>query len=279
MTTTSITSTTVITDTATLPIEDRKTLHVNHRAPYTREELAFAEAEKTERLEVRYIHFDQPRATSFTSPAGDSYRSAGVLYIRTCRDGVRRFVAYMHGDSVHHDFRYFDLAINNARFGRMDGWARHVFKNGDEGWIYDYPNYKMDHLQEFTPAHVIVEEPSDSPKIIGYGTAWGYSCEEPRCREKHHEHEDPSHTLESIDNQLTKRDGYEIEICKDMTKPDSDWYVNFWTTGDLSGLLPAQIATLANDLQWMGIECENANSRARILRRHPAVTDELKERD
>lgn len=262
------------------PVEDRKTLTVNRRRPSTREELDFAGREKTELLETRYVLLDKPRDESFATPEGHTFRSAGALYIRTCRDGARRFVAYMHKGSVHHDFRYFDRVINDARFGRMDGWDRYTFNSGDEGWIFDYPNYQIDHLQDFRPAQVIMDESSDSPNILGFGTTWGYPCEEPRCREGYHDDEDCSHTLESVHNQLTERGGYEIEICKDMTKPDSDWYVNFWANGDLTELRPEHVATLANDLQWMGIECKNTNdNKARTLRRAPGVTDELKERD
>ena len=262
----------------TLPTKRRETLVLN-RKPYTAEELDFAAKEGTLRLESRYVLEKRGRESAFRTPSGEQFRSAGSLYIRTCRDGVRRFCAYVHADSTHHDFRYLDEVINDARHGRMDGWKRHTFKDATEGWVFEYTNYAVDKLKIFKPAEVIIEEQSDSDTLVGFGSAWGYPCDEPRCREKLHDSEEGSHTLESLENAPTTRGSYEIEICKDMTKPDSDWYVNFWAAGDLSELTPEQIATLANDLQWMGLECATTNAKARKLRRDPAVTEELMERD
>lgn len=259
MTTTSIPS--VITDTASLPIRKRVTMAFDRRSPYTNAEIEFSEAEKTQRLETRYALLDKPRDESFRTPEGDSFRSAGSLYLRTCRDGVRRFIAYMHEGSIHHDFQYFDRVINDAKFGRMHGWVRHTFNDGDEGWAFEYPDYQIDNLDLSKPARLLIEESSNSPTIVGYGAMWGYPCDESRCRESVHESEEANHTLDSLDNQLTKRGGYEIEICKDMTKPDSDWFVNLWANGDLTELTPEQIATLANDLQWMGLECATTNAK------------------
>lgn len=271
--------TTVAPNTDDLPTKDTGTMAVNRRAPYTQDEREFARREGLTRLETRYVLVDTPRHETFKTPDGTSYRSAGSLYVRPCKDGELRFVAYMHADTVHHDFLYFDRVINNARFGRMAGWDRYTFKNGDEGWIFDYPNYHIDGLDEFKPAHVIVEEPSDGAGHVGYGSSWGYPCTDSRCREEFHEHETADHTLESLEYDLTSRGSIEIEICKDMRAPDSDWYLNVWTGGDLTELTPEQVARFANDLQWMGIECANANSRARILRRNPEVTAVLMERD
>lgn len=279
MTNSSIPSVSGIADTASLPVKDTGTLAVNRRAPYTEAECKFAQKEGLSRLETRYVLVDAPRHETFRVPDGHSYRSAGTLHIRPCKDGKLRFVAYMHTDAVNHDFLYFERVINNARFGRMAGWGRHTFKNGDEGWVFDYPNYHIDNLGDFKPAHVIVDEPSDSAGQTGYGSSWGYPCTESQCREKYHEHEDGSHTLDCLENAPTTRGYYEIEICKDMTKPASDWYVNVWTGGDLTELTPEQIATFANDLQWMGIECSNANNRARIAVRDTEATPEPKERE
>ncbi|WP_144797726.1 hypothetical protein [Microbacterium paludicola] len=250
-----------------MPVEDRRTW-VASRAPFTEEERAFAEQEGTLRLETRYVRSQLPQPENFKTPDGHSYRNAGNLYIRTCGDGVRRFVAYMHADSVHHDFRYFDRMINDARFGRMDGWKRHTFNNGDEVWIFDYPNYATDSLHEFKPASIIDE------------SSWGYPCSEPRCREDFHEDEDGSHTLEVLEDQPTSRGSYEIEICKDATRPDSAWYLNLWMNGDLTELTPAQVAKLANDLNWMSIECETTNAKeTRKLRRPVGVDEQLMGRD
>lgn len=236
-------------DSRKLPVKARQTL-VLSRGAYTREELAFAEKEGTDRLETRYVQLRRARSESFTTPEGGSFRSAGSLCIRTCRDGVRRFVAYMHDDSVHHDFRYLESVITDARFGRMDGWERYTFKDGDQGWTFDYPNYQIDRLKEFKPA-VIIDE-----------SGWGYPCNEPRCRETHHRNdESASHTLESVECELGRYGGYEIEICKDAEKPDSEWYLNVWVQGELSELTPAQVSKLANDLNWMSIECQTTNAK------------------
>ena len=234
-----------------LTVKARQTRALS-RTAYTPDELKFAEREGTERLATRYVHLKRTRDESFMTPEGDSFRSAGTLNLRTCRDGVRRFVAYMHDDSVHHDFRYFDRVIADARFGRMDGWERYTFKDGDEGWVFTYPNYQTDHLKVFKPA-VIIDEDS-----------WGYPCDEPRCRETHHSDDDSSHTLDALQGQLGRNAGYEIEICKDATKPNSAWYLNFWTCGDLSELTPADAAKLANDLNWMSIECQTTNAKGAI---------------
>lgn len=248
----------------TLPVKKRETI-VRDQSPYTSEERAFSNQERLSRLEARYVLVVAPRTETFATPDGDTFRSAGDLYIRTCRDGVRRFTAYMHENSLQHDFVYLDEVIRDARNGRMHGWKQLTFKDGDDGWMYEYTNYQIDNLKEFKPAYVIVEKQSDAESIVGFGSDWGYPCTEPRCREKYHAAEDGSHTLESLDNALTKRGSYEIEICKDRTKPDSDWHVNFWANGDLTELTAEQIATLANDLQWMGIECATTNVKERAV--------------
>lgn len=253
-------NTTVAPEADNLEVKDTPVL-IRRRTSYTREELAFAEREKTDRLETRYVLVDRPRHASFTTPDGESFRSAGSLYIRTCRDGVRRFTAYVHEESVHHDFRYLDRVINDAKFGRMDGWDRYTFKDGDEGWIFDYPNYGINRLNHFKPAQVLVEETSDTSGVIGYGSSWGYPCDEAQCREKYHEDEEVTHTLDSLTSELTSRAGYEIEICKDFTRPDSPWYLNLWTAEDLTELTPEQVTRFANDLNWMAIECKTTNAK------------------
>lgn len=254
-------SNTVTQSTDTLPVISRDTITRN-RAPLTATERAFAFKEGLARLETRYILSKKKRDADFKTPEGDHFRSAGDLYIRTCRDGVRRFTAYMHDGSVDHDFRYFDQVIRDAMNGRMDGWKRHTFKDGDEGWIYNYSNYRSDGLT-FKPALVIIDQDAhpDATMLVGYGETWGFNCEEPRCREKHHTHDAIHHTLDELTNQLTKRGSYEIEICKDINAPDGPWYVNFWSGPDLTELTPEQIATLANDLQWMGLEAATTNAK------------------
>ena len=163
---------TVAPTTDNLPTKDTATLVVNRRAPYTKKECEFAQVEGLSRLEVRYVLVDTPRHETFKTPDGNSYRSAGTLHIRPCKDGVTRFVAYMHADAMHHDFLYFDRVINNARFGRMDGWGRHTFKNGDKGWVFDYPNYQIDKLSDFKAASIVIEALSDAADHIGYGSWW-----------------------------------------------------------------------------------------------------------
>lgn len=256
-------SNTVTQPTDTLPAISRPTI-TRDTGSFTATERAFAWNEGLSKLETRYILSKAKRADDFKTPEGDAFRSAGALYVRTCRDGERRFTAYMHDDSVDHDFRYFDRVIIDAMNGRMHGWSRYTFKNGDEGWAYDYPNYQTDRLK-FKPALVIVDEEAhpDATMLVGYGKTWGFKCDEPRCRETSHEHDAIHHTLDELTNQLTKRGSYEIEICKDIAEPDSPWYVNFWSGPDLTELTPEQIATLANDLQWMGLECATTNTKER----------------
>lgn len=243
-----------------LPVKNRETI-VRRSDAYTVEELEFAKQEKTERLETRYVLTTKPRDTTFRTPDGHRFRSAGDLYLRICNDGVRRFVAYMHEDSVHRDFRYLDVVINDAKFGRMNGWKRHTFKDGSEGWCFNYPNYQIDGLKDSKPANVIIEESSLSPTLVGFGSSWGYPCNESRCREKYHEDEDGSHTLEVLGHAFNSRGSYEIEIRKDMRDPGGDWYLDVWTNGDLSELTPAEVSRFANDLNWMSIECTTANAK------------------
>lgn len=252
--------TNAIAESPQIPVKDRKEIKLDTRSRFTREELSFAEAEGLNRLETRYVLMNGQRDESFHTPGGNTFRHAGLLYIRPCRDGVMRFVAYVYEDAVQQDFRHLDRAINNARFGRMAGWNRYTFKDGAEGWIFDYPNYNVDRLRDFKPAQVIITDASASPRNVGYGSSWGYPCDEPRCREEFHEDEDVSHTLDVLENQLTDTASYTIEICKDATKPDSAWYVNV-DSGELYELTPEQIATFANDLRWMGIECATANAK------------------
>ncbi|KQQ66101.1 hypothetical protein [Microbacterium sp. Leaf320] len=245
-----------------LPVKARETI-VRDRSDYTAEERAFSRSEQIRTLDTMWVLTKRPRPEDFCTPDGDTFRTAGDLYIRAGRDGVRRFTAYMHEGSVDHDFRYFDEVILDARNGRMAGWVRHTFKDGDEGWLYEFPNYQTTSLKEPTPAFVIIEEPSESESLVGYGTEWGYPCAEAACREQFHDEHTGSHTLDSIEKSLNNRGSYEIEINKDVTKPDSDWFVNVWLSGDCTELTPSQVADLANDLRWLGITCTTANTKGR----------------
>lgn len=239
---------TTVSALADIPAEARATMAFKS-GPYTADELAFASSEKLERLEKRYVLSSEPRPAMFQDPEGNTFRKAGDLDLRTREDGTREIVAYIFEDSMSHDFLILGRIINDARFGRMDGWRRcPATDDRAEVWIFDYPNYNIDGFT-LEPAAIIDE------------TTWGYPCTEPRCRENLHEHNDGSHTLDVLENHLTKNGSYEIEICKDMTKPDSAWYVNLWANGDLTELTPEQIATLANDLQWMGLECATTNAK------------------
>lgn len=251
----------LIADHAEIPVKDRKEVVLHPRGNYTAEEIAFAKSEGLDELETRYVLLEAPRPEAFRTPSGNTYRCAGRLYVRMCTDGVRRFVAYMHEDSYQHDFRYFDRVINAARFGRMDGWARYTFKDGSEGWMFEAPNYGIVGKHDFRPARIRITSPTEGAGHNGYGETWGYVCEEPLCREEFHDQEDPSHILESLENTFSDKAGYEIEICKDPTRPDSRWYVNLWMSEDLTELTPDDVAKFANDLQWMGIECATANAK------------------
>lgn len=254
---------TVTPNTDTIPVKNRKVLKLRNREPFAPQEIAWACDEGLHRLPTRYTLDSDPRRESFTTPDGNMFRRAGELYIRVCRDGVRRFVAYVHPDSVDHDFIYLDEIINNAKHGRMAGWVQHTFKDGSEGWAFDYPNYQISERlqQSFKHAAVIIEELTDVPGLVGFGTSWGYACTEPRCREKFHENEDANHILEVLEDTINERGSYEIEICKDITKPDSRWYLNVWVNGDTTELNHEQVAKLANDLTWMALECQTTNAK------------------
>lgn len=224
-------------------------------APFTDEERELAAREGLRSLETRWVNWDQPRPADGQAPDGCPYRTAGVLYIRTCKDGVRRFVAYMYPESTHHDFRYFDRIMTLASGGRMEGWSRRTFKDGDEGWFFDYQNIRMrqpngEPLPDPIPAGIIDDE------------TWGYRCDEPACREKYHDEIDGNHTHEALERELNKYSNYEIEIVKDGASPDSDWYLNVWTgSNDMTELTPEQLATYVNDLNWMAIECQTLNAK------------------
>lgn len=253
---------TVTLNAETMPVKNPTTIQVDRRGRnYTADELAFARAEGLDNLPTRYVLEEKPRRETFTTDEGYIFRDAGTLYVRKCADGQRRFVAYLQDGAVHHDFRYLDRVINDAAHGRMQGWDRYTFKNGDEGWIFDYTSYQIDHLNEFIPAAVIIDETSDSPGLVGYGTSWGIPCTEPRCRNKFHESEDVNHVLEVLEDTINERGSYEIEICKDLTKPDSRWYLNVWVNGDTTELNHEQVAKLANDLTWMALECQTTNAK------------------
>lgn len=261
------------------PTKDREIINFD-LGRSTPEELAFSESEELHLLETRYVLMDKPRPANFRNPDGVVFRCAGDLNIRTCRDGERRFVVYVHADSLDHDFRFFDRIIRRARAGRMQGWKRYTFKNGDEGWIFDYINYALDPIDEFKPAEVIITDSLEASTNVGFGSTWGYRCEETACRDAVHEPEEASHTLEVVERQLGRWGTYVIEICKDISKPDSDWYLNTWTRGELDEMTPEQVTTYANDLNWMAIECSTANvKQKKRLRRPSHVDDRLRELD
>lgn len=243
-----------------IPVQDREVI-VFTAGRFTSEEIDFAKAEGLDRLDTLYVLDERPRLPSFRTPAGVTFRDAGMLYVRTGKDGVRRFVAYVYPDSTNYDFEFFDRAIVRARYGRMEGWVRHTFKDGTEGWWFQASLYSVDGITDPRPASVIITDESETPRLKGSGSTWGYPCEEPRCREEFHDREDPSHTLESLENDFSGKGGYEIEICKDPTRPESRWYVNLWMSEDLTELTPEDVAKFANDLQWMGIECATANAK------------------
>lgn len=240
---------------------EAKTLPFPRRRPHTPEEVAFARDEGLSDLPVRYVLLSKPRGANFATPDGGHFRPAGRLNVRRCRDGVRRFVAYLHPDSIRHDFRHLDHAIANATCGGMEGWRRHTFKGDDDGWVFGYTSYQIDGLKNAIPAEIIITETSDSPGLVGYGTEWGIPCTEPRCMNTHHENLDESHTLETLTRKVGDYFEYEIEIVKYAGKTDAKWHINIDGGTELSEATPEMIASFTNDLNWMSIECATANAK------------------
>lgn len=230
-------------------------------ATYSEDELSFAHNEGLSRMETRYVLTTDTRCENLTYPDGKVFRDAGWIYIRTCLDGVRRFVVYTYKKADQHDFKYFDRAIRDAMNGRMDGWRRYTFKNGEQGWVFEYGYYRIDNIKEFKPARVIIEQKAEAKSLIGFGSDWGYKCEEPQCREKYHGWQDISHTHDALDKQLTERSSYGIEICKGIADPGAQWYVDIFTSPDFCELTPEQVSAFANDLNWMAIECATTNAK------------------
>jgi len=132
----------------------------------------------------------------------------------------------------------------------MEGWSEHTFKNGDRGWSFDYPLYHaFEPRDDLRPARVIDED------------SWGLPCDDPICREKWHDRDDVNHVFEDLENGVSDSNRWEIEICKELEQPESDWYLNLCFSPDMTELTPDQVGALVNDLQWMLADCRQLNDR------------------
>lgn len=209
--------------------------------------------EHTAHLDLRWVQEETARR-DWTDPNGTLFHDGGLLYIRPCKDGVTRFVAHMNSDSIASDFKYFERIISLARIGDMQGWVRHTFKNGDEGWRFLYALYsaKSSFLDQ-APACVIGDD------------GWGYLCDEPLCSERVHDERGDSHTHQTLERVWKRETYYNIEICRDALDDDSDWYLNYWTGSDMCQLTPEQVGDMVNDLSWMLTDCKNLNLRRKGL--------------
>ena len=197
---------------------------------------------------------------------GRWHRSAGGIGIQTLRDGRRGFLIWLDAGANRDDLDYLEHAVERVRRGRREP---HEWMRSTASWADDRTLILLFAARPYEDPYLFEDY---SPEMI--------QCTETLCKEEWHVGPDEPHMLEFLEGRLTERGSYEIEIRKHSDKPDSAWFLDFWTNGDLSEITPAQASKIANDLAWMSIECETTNAKeARTLRRHASVDEQLMGRD
>ncbi|AKV86384.1 hypothetical protein AKG07_08805 [Microbacterium sp. CGR1] len=200
-------------------------------------------------MPVVYVAATYGRLHIWRDNTGAWFRRAGRITIRL-RKGERVIQVALHDGADEHDLRWFNEAIEELKNGRPNSpqWVR----------------ITSDWADDRTFALVFTSRRYGDPYLKGSNAAKVAVCTERLCREQVHEDGDP-HTLETLQRSLGKYFTYEIEIKKYSDENDAHWFVNVDGGAELSEATPEMLSTFANDLQWMSIECANANAKEALL--------------
>jgi len=202
-------------------------------------------AEEIAAMPVVYVAATIGRLHIWRDNKGDWFRTAGRISIRLRNDERVIQVALFKG-ADEHDLWRFNQTIELLKAGRQ--------KHPE--WI----RVASDWADDRTFALVFTSRPYVDPYTTGSVAAKVSVCTEKLCREQVHTDYE-SHTLETLRRDLGKHFTYEIEINKHPDAANGRWHVNVDGGPELSEATPEMISTFANDLQWMSIECANANTK------------------
>lgn len=209
---------------------------------------AFSEEEIAE-MPVVYVASKVARLHIWRDAQGRWFRSAGYVRIRV-RDGAHTIVIGVYDGADEHDLWVFDRTVELLKKGRQE----------NPQWV----KITSDWADEKTFALVFTSRKYVDPYRTKSEAAKVLVCAEKLCRKQVHLAGD-SHMLETLRRDLGKHFSYEIEISKYSDKPNARWFVNVDGGTELSEATPEMVSTFANDLQWMSIECANANTKEGLL--------------
>lgn len=200
--------------------------------------------EEIEGMPVVYVAATYGRLHIWRDRKGSWFRTAGRISIRL-RDGERVIQVALFDGADEHDLLWFNSAIELLRRGRRKNpeWVRIVSDWADErtfALVFTSRSYVDPYTNK-----------SDAAKV--------FVCTEKQCREQVHEVED-SHTLDTLTRSVGKNFDYEIGIVKYSHLPNQKWHVDV-SGGEMAEATPEMIGTFVNDLNWMSIECANANAK------------------
>lgn len=209
---------------------------------------AFTEEEIAE-MPVVYVASKVGRLHIWRDSRGRWFRTAGHVRIRN-REGAHVIVVGLYDGADEHDLWMFDKTIELLKSGRQKApqWVRIT-----SDWADDRTFSLVFTARRYVDPYITK---SEANKV--------FVCSEKLCREQVHG-ADESHTLDTLRRDLGKYFVYEIEINKYSHEPDGRWFLNIDGGAELSEATPEMLSTFANDLQWMSIECTNANTKEVLL--------------
>lgn len=204
--------------------------------------------EEIEGMPVVYVAATYGRLHIWRDRKGSWFRTAGRISIRL-RDGERVIQVALFDGADEHDLLWFYEAIELLKASRRKNpeWVRIV----------------SDWADDRTFALVFTARSYADPYTNRSAAAKVFVCAEKRCREQVHTVGD-THTLETLTRSLGEYFAYEIEILKYSHLADQKWHVDV-SSGEMTEATPEMIATFVNDLNWMAIECANANAKEVLL--------------
>lgn len=179
---------------------------------------------------------------------GKWFRTPGRINIRL-RHGERVIQVALFDGADEHDLWWLNRRIEGLKDGR----------NKNPEWV----RVTSDWADDRTFALVFRSRPYVDPYVTKSNAAKVFVCAETQCREQVHEAEE-THTLDTLTRSVGTYFAYEIEIVKYSHLPNAKWHVDVCGT-EMCEATPEMIATFVNDLNWMSIECANANAKEDLL--------------
>lgn len=195
-------------------------------------------------MRVVYVASKVGRVHIWRDERGRWWRSAGYVRIRL-REGIRTLVLGLYDGADEHDLWRMNDTIERLKAGR----------SASPEWV----RVTSDWADELTFALVFVSRPYVDPYTTKSNAEKVFVCAEKQCREQIHT-VDEYHTLDTLNRSVGQYFKYEIEITKHSHVENAKWQIDIMG-GDISEATPGMIASFVNDLNWMAIECANANKK------------------